>query len=164
KAQAPDGSYFTSTYDNQHRLTQTADSFGNSINYTLDALGNATATKYENPSTTVMRSTTASFDALGRMTDYVGGVSQDTNYTYDSNNNITKLINPINGIFPYTIDALNRKTKTNISGYGNILYTYDAHDRVLTFTDAKSNATSYVYDGFGDVIQVASPDTGTAVY
>ena len=37
-------------------------------------------------------------------------------------------------------------------------------DRITSVTDALGNTTSYVYDGFGDAIQQASPDTGTTVY
>ena len=164
EVQKPDGSFLANTYDTAHRLTKVADSFGNSINYTLDALGDATATKYENPSSTVTRSTSATFDALGRKTKYTGGVTQNTLYGYDKNSNLTSLTNPINGQYTYTIDALNRWTREQVSSFGNINKTYDAHDRPLTVEDQTSKTTSYVYDGFGDAIQQASPDTGTAVY
>jgi YD repeat-containing protein len=40
---------------------------------------------------------------------------------------------------------------------------YNGKDEVTGVTDARSNATTYVRDGFGDAIQVTSPDTGTTV-
>ena len=42
--------------------------------------------------------------------------------------------------------------------------TYDAHDRPVTIKDKNGNVTSYVYDGFGDLIEQVSPDSGTTVY
>ena len=39
----PDSSYVLYTYDNAHRLTQISDGAGNSIQYTLDNMGNRTA-------------------------------------------------------------------------------------------------------------------------
>ena len=46
----PDSSYVLYTYDTAHRLTQITDGAGNSIQYTLDAMGNRTAEKTYDPS------------------------------------------------------------------------------------------------------------------
>ena len=40
KATLPDGSFITYTWDAAHRLTDISDALGNSIHYTLDAMGN----------------------------------------------------------------------------------------------------------------------------
>lgn len=47
---------------------------------------------------------------------------------------------------------------------GITVTTYDAHDRPTNITDPNGNTTSYTYDGFGDVIQVASQASGTGTY
>jgi YD repeat-containing protein len=36
-------------------------------------------------------------------------------------------------------------------------------DRITAYGDPRSLTTSYIRDGFGDVIQRTSPDTGTTV-
>jgi len=43
-------------------------------------------------------------------------------------------------------------------------YGYDNQDNLTAVTDPRGIATAYVYDGFGRVIQTASPDAGTTVY
>jgi YD repeat-containing protein len=42
--------------------------------------------------------------------------------------------------------------------------TYSSFNLPLTVQDANGNTTSYVYDGFNDRIQTASPDSGTSVF
>ncbi len=165
KLTQPDGSYIVTGYDASHRITSQTDSFGNSIHYTLNANGNPTATKYENPSSTVTRSLAYSYDTLNRLYSYEGGASQTSYTTYDGNSNLTHYTNAGSEQYIYTIDALNRVSKNTLPlASSAINYTYDAHNRPLTAEDANGNTTSYVYDGFGDLIQQASPDTGTAVF
>src|SRR5262249_44637792 len=57
----PDGSTLTNPYDAAHRLTSTADLFGQRLAYTLDALGNRTQTQVLDAGSTVQRQHTASF-------------------------------------------------------------------------------------------------------
>jgi YD repeat-containing protein len=58
KVTLPDSSYILYTYDNAHRLTQISDEAGNSIQYTLDNMGNRTAEKTYDPSSVVHRTHT----------------------------------------------------------------------------------------------------------
>ena len=163
KVTQPDGSYFTATYDTAHRRTQMADSFGNSMNYTLDAAGDRTASNIKNPSGTVTRGHTATFDTLRRQITDVNGTSWSTGLGYDANGNLNAYVPPSSD-FNYSFDGLNRRLTESVYPYGNNTLTYDAHDRPLTVTSRNSSVTSYVYDGFGDVIQETSPDRGTTVY
>jgi len=161
----PDGSELDFDYDAAHRLTTITDLPGNTVNITLDALGDATAVQVEDPTPTVTASHTATFDALGRMLTYVGGMSQTTTLTWDANSNLKTVKNPLLHTTTLTYDQLNRLlTSVDPSPGGTTTITYDKHDRVLTVKNPLNNTTSYVYDGFGDRIQEASPDSGTAVY
>jgi RHS repeat-associated protein len=162
KVQQPDGSYLVNAYDTAHRLTSVTDSFGNSIDYTLDALGDRTVSNIENPSAVVTRGHTATYDTLGRTVTEVGGMGQTTGTTHDGNGNVHNY-EPPGAVVTFTYDALNRWTTQAMSG-GSVLKAYDAHDRILTAKDQIGNTTSYVYDGFGDAIQQTSPDTGTSVF
>lgn len=160
----PDGSYLNNAYDTAHRLTTVTDYFGNSINLTLDALGDRTVSNIENPSSVVTRGHTAVYDTLGRTYQDIGGMSQTTQYAYDSNSNVIHTYLPGPTTVTYPTDALNRWTAQQFGSDGSVTKTYDAHDRVLTAENQISLTTPYVYDGFGDVIQQTSPDTGTAVF
>jgi RHS repeat-associated protein len=164
KVQQPDGSYLNNAYDTAYRLTTVTDSLGNSINYTLDAMGDRTATAIKDPSGTLTRSLSATFDTLGRALTSVAGMSQTTTWQYDDNGNMTGYLPPARH-FGYLYDQLDRATRMtfySISGYNYAAY--DAQDNVTSRTDTLSKTTSYVFDGFGDRIQVTNPDTGTAVY
>ena len=127
-------------------------------------MGDRTVSNIENPSSVVTRGDTATYDTLGRTLTDVGGTSQSTSFIYDDNSNMVRYTPP-GQLFVYRIDQLNRANRMqfgSLSGY--VTKTLDAHDRVLSAEDQLSHTTSYVYDGFGDLIQQTSPDTGTAVF
>ena len=159
----PDNSYYAGSYDPAHRLIQVADGFGNSINYTLDAGDDATASNIKNPSGVITRGHSATFDMLRRKLTDVNGTGWQTGYEYFNNGALSFYAPPSQG-HNYTIDALNRRLTDAVYPYGNISYMYDAHDRPLAVTSRNGSTTSYVYDGFGDAIQQASPDSGTTIY
>ena len=72
----PDNSGLTYSYDAAHRQTDIKDLLGQSISYTLDALGNPTATNVLNASGTVTSQHSNGFDALGRMLKDIGASNQ----------------------------------------------------------------------------------------
>jgi YD repeat-containing protein len=70
----PDNSTITYTYDPAHRLTNIADSLGNSIAYTLDAMGNRVSEQTKDPTGTLSRQVTRIYDALNRLQQVTGAV------------------------------------------------------------------------------------------
>ncbi len=66
KVTLPDGSMVSFSYDGAHRLTGAADSSGNSIAYTLDAMGNRTQEQAKDPSGNLARQVTRVFDSMNR--------------------------------------------------------------------------------------------------
>jgi len=160
----PDGSALTNTYDPAHRLIATADLFADSITYTLDAQGDQANMTVSGPQGTVMRQHSATFDALGRILDDVGGVGQTTVFSYDPNGNPLTITDPLQRVTQRSSDALNRVIQVTDPASGNTALSYDPHDRPVSVTDPIGNTTAYTYDGFGDVIQEVSPARGTTVY
>ena len=59
--------FWRNPYDFAHRLTGISDLFGNSIAYTLDALGDRTQTNTNDPTGAAQRQHSRVFDALGRV-------------------------------------------------------------------------------------------------
>jgi YD repeat-containing protein len=72
QATQPDGSWAQYAYDAAHRLTDVADSAGNSVHYVLDNAGNRTAEQFKDPSGALAKTVRRTFDALGRMSTTTG--------------------------------------------------------------------------------------------
>jgi YD repeat-containing protein len=69
----PDGSYVTNTYDDAHRLTDIADSLGNSIHYTLDYWGNRITEQSTDFNGMLSRQISRVYDTLNQLTKVTGG-------------------------------------------------------------------------------------------
>jgi YD repeat-containing protein len=67
----PDGAYLAYSYDAAHRLIQTQDNLGNTLTYTLDALGNRIKEEAHDPSGQLARSQTRVYDALSRLQNLI---------------------------------------------------------------------------------------------
>jgi RHS repeat-associated protein len=160
----PDSSYVLYTYDAAHRLTEISDEAGNSIQYTLDNMGNRTAEKTYDPSNTLHRTHTRAFNTLNELYQDInaaGTSAVTTTYAYDNNANQTAIDAPLSRNTANAYDALNRLDQITDPNSGNTYFTYDAEDDLTSVKDPRSLTTSYSYNGFGDVTQLASPDTGT---
>jgi YD repeat-containing protein len=70
----PDTSTVSYTYDPAHRLTNIADSLGNSIAYTLDNMGNRINEQVKDPSGALARQTSRVVDALNRLQQVTGAM------------------------------------------------------------------------------------------
>jgi RHS repeat-associated protein len=160
----PDGSSITNIYDAAHRLTGAADSLGDSIAYTLDALGDRTQIAVLDPSRTQQLQRSGVFDALGRLTQSIGGANQTTSYAYDSNGNVIGITDPLNHATQQSFDSLNRLSLITNPAGGNTAANYDAHNRITSVIDPNKVSTAYTFDGFGDLIQESSPASGTVTY
>ena len=68
----PDGSTLIYAYDNAHRVTSVTNNLGETITYTLDALGNRTATVVKSATSTITKQESATFDELGRVMANIG--------------------------------------------------------------------------------------------
>jgi YD repeat-containing protein len=69
----PDSSTVDYTYDTAQRLTGVADSLGNSVTYTLDAMGNRVNEQVKDAGGTLARQTSSVFDKLGQLKQQTGG-------------------------------------------------------------------------------------------
>jgi RHS repeat-associated protein len=161
----PDSSYVLYTYDNAHRLTEISDGAGNSIQYTLDAMGNRTATKTYDPSSVLHGTHTRVYNTLNELYQDVNAANTSavtTTYGYDSNGNQTTIAAPLSRSTTNAYDPLNRVSQITDPNSGNTYFGYDAEDDLISVKDPRSLTTTYGYNGFGDVKSLASPDTGTS--
>ena len=160
----PDGSFLSSTFDSAHRPTRITDAVGAHVDYLLDALGNRTSATLSDATGTVTLMHTATFDALGRVLNDIGGGGQTTAYAWDNNDNAVAITDPLKHPAKRLIDPLNRIASVTDAAGAVTAIAYDAHDRPTSVTDANGGVTTYSYDGFGDVIQQVSPDSGKTIY
>ena len=160
KASLPDGSYVAYTWDAAHRLTDITDAAGNTVHYTLDAMGNRIKEDVKDTQGTLARTRARVYDALNRLAQEVGGANQITAYEYDPNGNRTKITDPLAHSTVTSFDALNRLIRITDPGNGQTQLAWDGQDRLARVTDPRNLNTSYTVDGLGNRTQLTSPDTG----
>jgi len=163
KATLPDASYLEYTYDAAHRLTEIADSEGNRIQYTLDAMGNRTAEQVYDSSNALSQVRTRVFDTLNRLWKEIGAAGTTnvtTTFGYDNNGNETGIAAPLGRNTSQSHDELNRLTQITDPLSGVTQYGYNALDQLISVTDPRSKVTSYTYNALGDLTHQVSPDTG----
>ena len=159
-----DGSYLTYTYDDARRLIAVGNSLGESIHYTLDAMGNRTAEKTLSASGTLVRQQQRTFDELGRLLTSMGASGQTQRYGYDLNDNQTSVTNPRANQTQQAFDALDRVIKVTDPLQGVTALSYNSDNQITQVTDPRGLVTSYTYDGEGHLTKRVSPDTGATLY
>jgi len=157
----PDGHYLAYTYDQAHRLTAVTDSSGNSIKYTLDALGNRIQKSILDSSGALRRSLSRTYNSLNRLSSVIDASSQATNFVYDTMGNLTSLIDPLNNTSSFGYDSLNRM-KSVVNALGGVTsFSYNDQNQLVSAANPKNMLTTYTRNGFGEPIKEVSPDSGT---
>jgi RHS repeat-associated protein len=159
---SPDGSTLTYVYDGAHRLTEIKDGAGNSMQYTLDGMGNRIAESRVDASNTLSLALSRVYNSLNRLAEQIGSAGTaavTTTYAYDNVGNQIGINAPLNRNTSKAYDALNRLSQVTDASNGVTSFAYDANDNLLTVADPAGLTTSYQYDGFGDVLQIGSPAT-----
>jgi YD repeat-containing protein len=87
KATLPDGSWIGYNYDDAHRLTDTYDSIGNRIIYTLDAMGNRLKEEVKDPTGALARQVSRVYDALNRLKEVTGPANSKRSSPQERNGN-----------------------------------------------------------------------------
>ncbi len=160
---APDASFVAYQYDGAKRLVGIDDSFGNAIDYTLDAMGNRTAEQVFDPANALRQARSREFDVISRLKKDIGAATQTTSYVRDDNGNVTGMTDPLGKATTSVYDALDRLTTVTDPGSGITRYGYNALDQLVSVTDPRNNTTNYTIDALGNLKQQVSPDTGTTV-
>ena len=163
----PDGVYTTYEYDDAKRLTAVADSAGNRIEYALDGAGNRIGESTKGAGGVLKRTLSRVYNTLGQLATQADAQSNPTDFTYDANGNAKTVTDALGHVTSNDYDPLNRLKRT-LQDVGGIeaetKFEYDANDNLTKVTDPKGLDTTYSYNGFGDLVQLSSPDTGTTTY
>lgn len=170
----PDGVKVSYTYDDAHRLTDITDALGDRIHYTLDAVGNKTKEETFDPSGTVRRTLSRTYNTLGQLTKITDGLTSAVfnaaySDSYDGNGNLIHSADALGIQRKQSYDGLNRLVST-IDNYNGTdpatqnaqsVLAYDALDQLQGISDPDGLSTVYGHDGLGNSTSVQSPDTGT---
>ncbi len=158
-----DGSSVTNVYDSAHHLIETDNSHGEKIKYTLDAVGRVTRTDTYDNSNTLVATSSASYDGMGRKVLVTDANGKWTQSVYDNVGNVTSTNAPLNHWSQSNYDGLNRRTMYNAPS-GTVWFGYNSFDKLMSVLDVRNNTTSYTYNLFGDQLSLTSPDTGTSTF
>lgn len=162
-----DGVYTNFEYDSAHRLTAVSDSAGNRIEYTLDAAGNRIAENTKGSTGALKRTLSRVYNTLGQLATQADAQANPTDFTYDAVGNAKTVTDALGHATSNDYDPLNRLKRT-LQDVGGIeaetKFEYDANDNLTKVTDPKGLDTTYTYNGFGDLVQLSSPDTGVTTY
>ncbi|MDR1530079.1 MAG: hypothetical protein LBS40_06760, partial [Burkholderiales bacterium] len=159
-----DGSALDYHFDAADRLIALKDSEGNTIEYTLDAMGNRIAEHTYDAQGKLHRAARRAVNAFGALIGQRDADDNLTRYAYDNIGNLTRITDPLDRVTAYQYDPRNRLTQTTDALGGIIKYAYDRQDRITEVTDPRGLVTRYTYNGFGDLISQISPDSGTTTY
>ncbi len=169
---APDGSVVAFTYDHAHRLTSVTDGHGNTIVYDLDGSGNRIGEELRDSGGALRHRLSRIYDQLGQLGTLADSNDTPTDLSYDAQGNVDLVTDALGRIADHDHDALGRlrhsiaNANANGSGVERAVsqFEYDDRDNLVAVTDPKGLTTRYDYDGLGNLVELQSPDTGTATH
>ena len=163
-ATLPNGYAVTYTYDLAERLIAAHDNRGNSVHYTLDAMGNRIGEQVKDAGGSIALGTGRVINGLNRLSAIQGAAGQTTSIGYDANGEPVSETDPLNHTSAQTLDALRRPTTTTLADGATASQGWSALDQLTQVTDPKGVATKYTYNAFDEVLTETSPDIGTIQY
>lgn len=168
---APNGATMSFVYDDVHRLTGLSDGAGSQIRLILDKAGNVTRSEIYQANGELVPRLNYSYDALGRLQ----AIKRDsqvnpTVFEYNASGKLTRLRDMWDRSAIRKYDQFDRLTTeilpvpTSGALSPEIKYSYDLNHNLVGVTDPRHQTTRYKLDGFGQTIQLDSPDTGTTQF
>ena len=138
KAQFPDSTSESYSYDSLGNLTGRTDRAGKIWNYTYNSRGQVlTAT---NPS---------------------GGT---TTYTYNTDGTVASTKSPAGDVTAYAYDNLKRRVKITYADGTSRSSAWDALDRLVSSTDERGNTSTFAYDANGNLLTATDPLKAAATW
>lgn len=159
-----DGSWLQYTWSDARRLTAITNNLGERVEYDYDAMGNRTAQRLKDASSSLTQQQSWVYDELGRLLRSIGAAGQTARYGYDLNDNPIVSTTPKQHSTTKSYDALDRLVSSVDPLNGVTGLAYDAQDNLTQVRDPRNVTTQYQYDGLGNLTKVISPDSGTTTY
>ncbi len=185
----PDGAMINYGYDDADRVIKISDGgsidTGNRIVYTLDTEGNRWFENVYDSSGALARKAKREFDSLSRLVKTFQGADtstygEATTMGYDGNGNMLTSTDPLSRTATSSYDTMNRLSNVSVpaqlsSDPAHVTsYDYDRSSNLVKVTEPATphpsgsgtwrRDTSYTYNGFGEITQQVSKDTGTTTF
>jgi YD repeat-containing protein len=160
-----DHDFVRNTYDGFARVVSQLNAYGGQTTFEYSTPGDGATTLTDARG----KETTYYFDTSYRITDIVDHDGNTTSFAWDSDNNRTCVTDPLGhkigftydgaGNVTHVIDADNTDENCDLKSAGlQWTYTYTGMNDVDLATDPEDRETDYVYDGNGNLTQVARKD------
>ncbi|GFM77208.1 sugar-binding protein [Pseudomonas cichorii] len=159
-----DGNWIKYRYDDARRLIGVTNLLGESIDYTLDSMGNRTSDTIKDSNGAIVHLQRRVFDELGRLIKAVGADNQTRRYDYDLNDNQAGSTTARDHKTQQAFDALNRLSKIVDPLQGVTALSYNPDDKVTQVVDPRGVTTRYTYDSQGNQTSSISADSGTSTF
>lgn len=162
----PGGASLSFTYDDAHRLTEITDNAGNRITYTLNAASQRIQEDTKDSTGALRRSLSRSFNTLDQLQSVTDAYGRTTSFTY-VNGSPDQVTDAKLRVEDINYDPLNRLTRSlrDMNGIAaETTFDYDALDNLKKVKDPNGLDTLYDFNGFRDLMQLSSPDTGITTY
>jgi len=156
----------TYQYDDARRLTRITDGLGNYVEYILDAEGNRMAEYVFDSTNELKKALTQTFDIYNRL-DVANQANEWVDLDYAQDGTLAQQVSGEGAVSVFGYDGLKRLlvTTQDLGGLGAMTqYGYDVSGNVTLVTDPVNGNTTYQYNDLGDLVQLTSPDTGTAAF
>ncbi len=164
KVTRPDGSFLEMAYDSNSRIESVTNALGDNQQFAHDVMGNVISRETYNGWPQLFFKWEQAFDELGRVIEVTGAGPASWAYGYDKVNNLTSTTDPNGHAASMAYDGLNRLITFTDERSSSTTSTYGDTDAPVTVTDPKAVVTSYVRNGWGEIIQEQSNDVGAIVY
>ena len=159
------GAQYNFEYDDAQRVTKVTDKLNNVAAFELTPLGDRKKVTIIDSGESKHFELVREFDDLGRLWKILGLDSETrTELNYDKNNNATSVIDGLSQTTTRIFDGLDRFIGLIDRATNTVDLTHNTSDQVTSVTDQNNLTTSYIYDGFGFLLQTNSPDTGVRTF
>ena len=163
----PDGEYLRYAYDTAHRLTDVIDQAGNTLHYTMNSSGDRLQEDVKTATGTLKRTMSRVYNLYGEVSAIKDASNNATGLTYDGLGNPDRTTDALGRVTDQDYDPLRRLVRSMQDANDQKAQTdvkYNARDQITQVTDPNRLNTFYRYNGFGEQIQLESPDTGITDY
>jgi RHS repeat-associated protein len=160
----PDSRWSEFTYNGSGWLTEARSSANEKLTYQHDLLGNVTRTDFLTGAGASQSHFVAGYDELGRLRTLLGGASDASSFAYDRSDRPTTDTDGLGRSWLTAFDPLDRVISVTDPESQTEQTSWSTQNEVSSFADGRSLSTTYVRNGFSEVIREVSPDRGTTDY